>query len=281
MRLDPPTIPTVCLFMLVMAMGGFLVAQQPDVRGSADHPLFPNRMPGYYISNSRVTEFEAVTFQTADGPQTIEGKVTRINYRRDRDTPHPGGLAIRRNYENAITEAGGDVVSQVRTTSVLRASTGGVEVWVELQASDNPNARLYQLLVLERAAMAQVITAESIAAALDRAGSVSLSIEFDTGKADIRPASLPIIAEIVSVLQADGTLRLTVEGHTDDVGSAESNQVLSEARAQAVVAGITARGIASERLAAQGFGETRPVADNTTDEGRAANRRVMLVKANP
>jgi len=108
-----------------------------------------------------------------------------------------------------------------------------------------------------------------------------LSIEFDTSKADIRPASLPIIAEIVSVLQADGTLRLTVEGHTDDVGSAESNQVLSEARAQAVVAGITARGIASERLAAQGFGETRPVADNATDEGRAANRRVMLVKANP
>jgi len=69
-----------------------------------------------------------------------------------------------------------------------------------------------------------------------------------------------------------------VEGHTDNQGNAAANQALSERRAQAVVAWLSAHGIAASRLSAKGLGQTNPVADNTTEDGRAKNRRVELVK---
>ena len=69
-----------------------------------------------------------------------------------------------------------------------------------------------------------------------------------------------------------------MEGHTDNQGSAAANQALSEKRAQAVVAWLTAHGIPATRLSAKGFGQTKPLIDNGTEDGRAKNRRVELVK---
>jgi outer membrane protein OmpA-like peptidoglycan-associated protein len=86
------------------------------------------------------------------------------------------------------------------------------------------------------------------------------------------------VAEVVKLLQASPALRLAVEGHTDNAGTPAHNQQLSEARAQAVVAALAAQGIATSRLQAAGFGQTKPLADNATETGRAQNRRVELVK---
>ncbi|GAA4050697.1 hypothetical protein GCM10022409_41800 [Hymenobacter glaciei] len=86
------------------------------------------------------------------------------------------------------------------------------------------------------------------------------------------------MAEIVKLLQASPALRLSVEGHTDNAGKPAHNQALSEARAREVVRTITTQGIAADRLQAAGFGQSHPLADNATDEGRAKNRRVELVK---
>lgn len=81
------------------------------------------------------------------------------------------------------------------------------------------------------------------------------------------------------MLKDDPALRLSVNGHTDNRGDAAHNQALSEGRARAVVSALTGQGIEAARLTAQGFGDTQPVADNSSDEGRARNRRVELVKA--
>ena len=86
------------------------------------------------------------------------------------------------------------------------------------------------------------------------------------------------MAEIVKLLQASPTLRLAVEGHTDNAGLPAHNQTLSEARACEVVRSITAQNIAADRLQAAGFGQIRPLASNATEEGRAKNRRVEFVK---
>jgi outer membrane protein OmpA-like peptidoglycan-associated protein len=80
------------------------------------------------------------------------------------------------------------------------------------------------------------------------------------------------------LLQSSPELKVEVCGHTDNVGPAASNQKLSEARARSVVAAPAGKGIASDRLTAKGYGQTSPVADNRTEEGRAKNRRVELVK---
>ncbi|MCE9522982.1 MAG: OmpA family protein [Alphaproteobacteria bacterium] len=102
-------------------------------------------------------------------------------------------------------------------------------------------------------------------------------VYFDTGSADLLHASDRMIADIAEALKAEPTWQVTIEGHTDNVGSDSANLTLSKNRAEAVRAALLARGgIGAERLKAMGFGETRPVESNETLEGRARNRRVEL-----
>ncbi len=98
-------------------------------------------------------------------------------------------------------------------------------------------------------------------------------INFATGKSTILSSSFKVLDQAVAVLKEFPSLRLRIEGHTDNVGKPEANQVLSEARAKAVLDYLVKKGIASERLQSQGFGQTRPIADNATSAGRAENRR--------
>lgn len=115
--------------------------------------------------------------------------------------------------------------------------------------------------------------------ALNAEGRVATQgIYFDTGSDVIRPESTPTLKEIAAMLQEHGDLRLTIEGHTDNVGSAASNQTLSEKRAAAVKAYLVSVGIDAARLETAGLGAERPVTGNDTPEGRQQNRRVELVK---
>jgi outer membrane protein OmpA-like peptidoglycan-associated protein len=98
-------------------------------------------------------------------------------------------------------------------------------------------------------------------------------IRFETGRADIRADSAQLLDQLAQAArQCPGSLR--IEGHTDGIGAAAANQALSEARAQAVRAALIARGLPAERLLAQGYGASRPLAANQTAAGRAANRRI-------
>ncbi|SDY90520.1 OmpA family protein [Hymenobacter psychrophilus] len=107
---------------------------------------------------------------------------------------------------------------------------------------------------------------------------MALYVNFDTDEATIRPESGATVAEVVTLLRQNPTLRLAVQGHTDNAGPAAHNQQLSEARAKSVVAALTAASISADRLQAAGFGQTHPLASNATEAGRAQNRRVELVK---
>lgn len=264
---------------VVAALLAPVAEAQQDIKGSSDHPVFPKRMEGFYISLYRQAEFEAVTFRTPKGPVTVEGRVTRFNYRRPRAVPNPGGLAVRRNYENAVTEAGGEVVARGNDSTILRLTAkDGTEVWAEIEASNNPGALLYQLLVVERAPMKQQVEVNALAARLRKEGFVTLYINFATGKSAILPESASVVDGLRDALVSAPELRVSVEGHTDDVGTAEANQALSDARARAVVDALTGRGIDAGRLQSRGWGESKPLGPNTTDEGRARNRRVEVVR---
>ena len=80
------------------------------------------------------------------------------------------------------------------------------------------------------------------------------------------------------MLKANPSLKVSIEGHTDNVGSGPANQTLSENRAKAVMNAISSKGINKTLLSSKGWGQTKPVADNKTDEGKAKNRRVEIVK---
>ena len=101
-------------------------------------------------------------------------------------------------------------------------------------------------------------------------------ILFETGKDTISPDSLPILDEIVVVLRDCRIAALTIEGHTDTVGAPDANLILSKARAASVKAYLLDKGIAEALLQVVGFGDSRPIADNGTEEGRARNRRIAF-----
>lgn len=105
-------------------------------------------------------------------------------------------------------------------------------------------------------------------------------VNFDYDKATLRPEDLSIIDRDAATLDKWGNVNIEVAGHTDSRGSDEYNMNLSQQRAEAVRNYLISKGIAADRLTAKGYGESQPVADNETDEGRFKNRRVELIKMN-
>jgi outer membrane protein OmpA-like peptidoglycan-associated protein len=120
---------------------------------------------------------------------------------------------------------------------------------------------------------------EQMAKDLSEFGRVRLyGINFDTDSAVIREESEPTLDKIVAMLKSEPSMQLIIEGHTDSDGTTEHNQVLSQQRAESVKSYLIAAGISSSRLSVEGYGESMPVASNTTATGKAQNRRVELVK---
>ena len=121
------------------------------------------------------------------------------------------------------------------------------------------------------------LPAEGLCERLARRGSeIAYGIRFAHDSAELAPASTGTLSQILAVLKANPGVRLRIEGHTDATGGERYNLALSQRRAEAVRAWLAAHGIAAGRLEARGFGESRPVADNATPQGRALNRRVEI-----
>ena len=163
-------------------------------------------------------------------------------------------------------------MGDTRVANVPNVALGRAkQIWVKLPASAESPAFLGAIRV--------AAGGRKLYDALAATGRVATQgIYFATGSADIQPQSLPTLKEIVAMLGEHPDLQLQVEGHTDNVGTPEANQALSAQRAQAVVEYLTSNGVDASRVSAQGFGATKPVAPNTSAEGRAANRRVELVR---
>jgi OmpA-OmpF porin, OOP family len=265
-------------FLLITAASAL---GQADMAGCTDHALFPTRMAQYRIEACKVEDFGVYQFSSLKGPKTsVEGKFTFITYSfTGPDASEPSGLAVVRNYENALKKVGGTIVQSDPQRWVNgKIVKDGHEVWAEIYKG---NGKIW-LRIVEKQAMEQEIVADSAAFGNDirSTGHAAVyGIYFDTGKAEIKPESAQAIGEIGKLLKADPQLKVFVVGHTDNVGAVEANVKLSEARAQAVMQALVRdQGIAPARLRSTGCGQYAPIAANDTEEGRAKNRRVELVK---
>lgn len=152
------------------------------------------------------------------------------------------------------------------------AHTNALNIWLDARGDENP-------VYIGRIRIAE--SGKSIYDEIAAKGRVSTQgILFDTGSDRIKPESAPTLKEIGAMLKEHPELKLSVEGHTDDVGNAAENLKLSEARAKAVtVALVKDHGVDAARLSAKGLGSSKPATPNTTAEGRQTNRRVELVKS--
>jgi len=109
----------------------------------------------------------------------------------------------------------------------------------------------------------------------DDVETVELRVNFDFDKADVKPQYLPQIEKVATFLKAHPDYSAVIEGHTDSKGTEEYNLKLSARRANAVAKILTDRyGISMDRITAQSLGESKPIASNDTEEGRAQNRRI-------
>jgi OmpA-OmpF porin, OOP family len=102
------------------------------------------------------------------------------------------------------------------------------------------------------------------------------SVFFDTGKSSLKPNSFTALNDLVEILKIKNTMVVEIQGHTDNVGKEEDNLKLSQERADEVRKYLVSKGIAAARISAKGYGQTMPVADNSSDAGKAKNRRTSL-----
>lgn len=260
----------------LIALGLPAAGQEADAEGCRDHPMF-SRMKSYYIQECEHRDFDEADFYIQDrDSKTVEGRKTRLEYAvREGQTP-ASHLQIRRNYGNAVKALGGTILLDDDTILSAKVVKDGREVWLQVTAFNDGEG--YSLVIVEAGAMTQEVTAGEMLAALNKAGFIALYIQFDTGKSEIKPEAAGAISQIVSLLTENEDLRVGIEGHTDDVGTPAANKSLSEARAKAVLAAVVKGGVAAERLSAIGWGQEKPISDNRTEEGRAKNRRVEIVK---
>ena len=267
------------LLLVLFAASSVLAQNETDVKGSLDHPLF-TRMPGYYISDYNVKEFDKFISSYLSGQdENWEGKVTRLAYYIMTGAKQASMLQIARNYENAAKEIGGKIlVNEGRVIEGKIEKDRGV-TYVHVEAFND--GRNYDVIVVETGAMKQDVVADAAAlsASIAATGKAAVyGIYFDTGKSVVKPESTPALEEITKLMKQNGSLTLYVVGHTDNVGALDYNLKLSTDRADAVVKALIGRGIVASSLKGAGVGPYCPVASNHTEEGKAKNRRVELVE---
>ena len=305
---------TPLLFALIAGIGS---AEGADVAGSSDYPEI-GRFVGSEIIRYEADNFAQTVLAT--GPVlsaadvegsalTVEGKVTRVLYR---VPPGVSPLEVFRNFEAKIGEAGYSALfsggpGEIDTYTfqyrhpveifdgisigneiyyhAARKRSGDAELFLALLVSPHSggDGQRVRLIAAETKAMEmQMVDADAMRTAIAETGKVALyGIYFDTDSAMVKPESQPTLQEIVTLLDDSPELRIIVVGHTDSSGGFEYNMSLSDRRADAVAASlINEHGVAAERLTSAGVGYLAPAATNETEDGRALNRRVELVKDN-
>ncbi len=276
------------VFTLMMALSFLNFANaQNDAEGCKDHVLL-TRLENFYISGCNENYNELQLRTSSSITEAKEGNLFHIYYRYNFDTgiKAKSALQIIRNYEVAITKNGGKLIfknsngmeGSIEATYYL--STKEKEYWVQLTSfAGTDNAiEAFSLNVLEMEPMKQEVDASEMFEAINKVGFIALYINFETGKSSIKPESEPIIVQIAEMLKQNPTLKVSIEGHTDNVGSEISNQTLSESRANSVLNELVSKGIDKSRLKYKGWGQTKPIADNSTEEGKGKNRRVEIIK---
>jgi Outer membrane protein and related peptidoglycan-associated (lipo)proteins len=265
------------VLVLLVCASPVVLAQEADAEGCTDSTTL-TRMRGCIIVDCNKKEYDAAELIVAadQQSQSVEGEVEIVNY----TCPASMSLLmIARNAENALKPQGYATVfsgTAVNDWPVITARKGSN--WVSVETNESPG---YKQTIVRGTEMEQqmVASAAEMEAEIARSGQYSMyGVLFDTGKATIQPESEKVLGEVASLLKKNASWRMQIEGHTDNVGAKDANLKLSQQRAEAVRAWLVAKGVPGARLVAKGFGDSKPVVGNDTEEGRAKNRRVTLVK---
>jgi OmpA-OmpF porin, OOP family len=259
---------------------------------------------GFEILNSKVQDFGAFgvngRFDCLDGGRRVvcndkhgpfndkgalrlDGKIESTSYRRISDAST--NYLLYQNVKRVVQQAGGRHVAELwggdeskdffRHLLVIEKGSSKRYVLFDAYGSGRKHPVITVVTVTDAP---NILSAIDLQQQLDSQGFAALQVNFDNNMAVIRQDAEPTLNEVVKLMEALPKLRLSVEGHTDNVGSPQANKDLSQRRAKAISDFLTRKGIQTARLQAVGHGQEIPIADNRKEEGRAQNRRVELVK---
>jgi OmpA-OmpF porin, OOP family len=272
----------ICLFFVQFAF-----AQQGDAERPALQPDAPGCVDSKVLRKlifCRVDNCESKAGDRRDIPvregendeaatSLIEGDSKTVMYE-CREGTTPAGIVEQAS--RALRVSGFDVPYQfVDKEASLTAHKD--DIWLMLDAA----SRYYTLVELKVAPpdLETFLDAGTLADAIERNGHVALyGVHFMPGRADMAPESVIALREVSAMLEEHPEWRLRIEGHTDSTGTKTINQALSARRATTVVNWLFTRDIKKARLEAVGVGDSQPIGDNSTEPGRAKNRRIELVK---
>src|SRR4030042_9916 len=224
-----------------MVLGAFSVTGAENE--FKDTPHFSG-MPSYRIVEATDQEFGDYKFFNGKDCTTIEGKKYSRAYTLKEGAKQSSDLQISRNYSNSVKSMRGTVVFEGECSGancaencgyrmmIGKVAKGGNVLWIEVVPFNAGND--YYLTLVVKEAMKQDVTANDMFEARNRDGQIALYINFDTGKSVIKPESRSIIDQIVEMMKGNPDLKISVEGHTENVGTPKSNNTLSVERAKAV-----------------------------------------------
>lgn len=259
---------------------------------------------GYHFAHQSTENFAQMEFWVGGKLEKVEGKLFNGRIDAEENNQETSFLELQRNLDAVISDLGGKKITDSKIPTELASQLSekyGVayvdglgdiynnptqsyvihqnhrDIWFQITQS----GRSAGLLVLETQPVeitAKALSANQLKAALDQNNKVDIQINFETDKATLLANSHEQITQILNLLKSDDALKLEINGYTDNSGESAHNLKLSQARAQTVVKALTDAGIDPSRLKAQGFGDSKPVSSNESEEGKAKNRRVELVK---
>ena len=285
----------------------FDIADLPiSEKNIGDFPFFTAPEGAKYINNVKPKDFDFMVFVTPNDIFEVEGKTFRAWVQEDKASDKEiSSRYLLKSYEDAILSAGGvkifegklegdrkekyeelatyagsdgsiDIYNNPIVTYAIRRNDGNIYIAFDKSSNNNTAIQVVQEKAFEQTI--EPIKSDKIQKDLEETGKSVLQINFDTNKATLKPDGVTAVNEIVKVLKNLPNIKIEINGYTDNTGSKERNQKLSEERASTVKNEIVRAGIAANRLKAKGYGQDNPIADNGSEEGRAQNRRVELIK---
>jgi len=258
----------------------------------------------YVVQNQAITrDYGRFPFWTGRDFNQVEGKVWLASIVGEKESDY-SAFEIKKNMEALFAQAGavkvfdgripydrikalpeqelqeinpgfGDAYNNPAETWVIRRPDK--QIWIHF-AQDSAHSGMTVVETKPFVATATLLPADQLKADLDKNGKAVIHVNFATDQSAILPTSRPQVDAVVALLKQNPGLRLAINGYTDETGSDAHNLALSDDRAKAVMAALVGAGIPASRLEAKGYGKTNPVAANSDEAGKAANRRVELIK---
>lgn len=270
-----------------------------------DFPFFTAPKDAKYINNVKPKDFDFIVFGTPNDLFEVEGKTFRA-WIHPESGKEISARYLFKSYEDAILKAGGVKVfegnlegerlekyNQLVTykgsdgtfipsgdtkmvTYAINHTSGPIYIVYGLENNNTASIQIVQAEAFKQTI--EKVTADKIVDDLSKSGKSILYINFDVDKSTLSGNGNEVVTEIASALKKDTNLKISIEGHTDNTGDAAHNKKLSTDRANSVVTALVNQGIDKSRLSAKGFGSEKPLVPNDSEENKAKNRRVELVK---